>query len=117
MNKASWCWRDRILILVLLSVVTGLYGWHFDQILLLPAAISGGGVMRRSPFARGIVVADGFERLTQSQQGNEVELCPENAISGYGIQTELSNQLLRSKSDLTPRCAPLLLSPVVVGQR
>jgi Glycosyltransferase family 87 len=57
-NKASWCWRDRVPVLVLVSLVTGLYGWYFDQVLLLPALFDAGGrVMRCSPLVRGVVVA------------------------------------------------------------
>jgi hypothetical protein len=57
-NKASWCWRDQVPILVLVSLVTSLYGWYFDQVLLLPALFEGGArVMRSSPFTRWVIVA------------------------------------------------------------
>ncbi len=39
-RRTKWCWRERLPMLVLLSLATSLYGWYFDQVVALPALFS-----------------------------------------------------------------------------
>jgi hypothetical protein len=38
--KANWCWRERMPMLITVSILTSAYGWMFDQVLLLIPVIA-----------------------------------------------------------------------------
>jgi len=38
-HRADWLWVDRILLLLLASVVTAPFGWSFDQVVLIPVLL------------------------------------------------------------------------------
>jgi hypothetical protein len=39
-RRENWCWRERLPMLVLVSLATSLYGWYFDQVVAMPALFS-----------------------------------------------------------------------------
>ena len=51
-HKQSWSWRERLPILLLVSVATSAYAWTFDQVVLLPAIIQSASWIRRKPLTR-----------------------------------------------------------------
>lgn len=49
MKRSTWCWRERLPMLVLVSLATSVYGWYFDQIVALPALFSAARYLQGRP--------------------------------------------------------------------
>ena len=48
-HKLEWAWRERLPLLIIVSVATSFFVWTYDYVVILPALIEGATWLRQSP--------------------------------------------------------------------